>query len=216
MRKILLGTTAVVGAALLTATVAQAQTAPTVRVGGFIQVLGHYLDDDADKPNGAGTGAGGGNANSRDKLDFRNELEVVVNVAGKAANGLGYGAVIEIQNDNGRGGSTNFDVDEAYLFISSPTLGTVRFGDAPDDVTLFAGGLVTTAVTGTLQLAGSVSAASTKVITLGAATLATPLALTTAGAGGNLNVSNELRPELGALGIVSCLFVLGSCPFGMA
>jgi hypothetical protein len=64
--------------------------------------------------------------------------------------------------------------------------GTVRFGDASDDVTLFAGGLVTTAVTGTLQLAGSVSAASTKVITLGAATLATPLALTTAGAGGNL------------------------------
>jgi len=129
MRKILLGTTAVVGAALLTATVAQAQTAPTVRVGGFIQVLGHYLDDDRDKANGAGTGAGGGNANARDKFDFRTELEVVVNVAGKAANGLAYGAVIEMQNDNGRGGATNFDTDEAYIFLSSPTLGTIRFGD---------------------------------------------------------------------------------------
>jgi hypothetical protein len=64
--------------------------------------------------------------------------------------------------------------------------GTVRFGDASDDVTSFAGGLDTTAVTGTLQLAGSVSAASTKVITLGAATLASPLALATSGTGGNL------------------------------
>ena len=35
MRKILLGTTAVVGAALWMPTVAQAQEAPTVRIGGF-------------------------------------------------------------------------------------------------------------------------------------------------------------------------------------
>jgi predicted porin len=129
MRKILLGTTAVVGAALLTATAAQAQTAPTVRVGGFIQVLGQYLDDDRDKPNGTGTGAVGANATSRDKFDFRTELEVQVFVSGKAANGLAYGAVIEMQNDNGRGGPTNFDVDESYIFLSSPTMGTLRFGD---------------------------------------------------------------------------------------
>jgi hypothetical protein len=138
MRKILLGTTAVIGAALLGATAAQAQTAPTVRVGGFLQVLGHYINDDADEPNGAGTGAGGGNLNTRDNFDFRTELEVVVSVAGKAANGLGYGAVIELQNDGGNGGNTNIDTDEAYIFVTSPTLGSIRFGEEDSAASLLA------------------------------------------------------------------------------
>lgn len=135
MRKILLGTTAVVGAALLGSTVAQAQEAPTVRVGGFIQVLGQYLNDDADKAT-TGNGVAGAGLAARDKFDFRNELEVVVTVAGKAANGLGYGAVIELQND-GVGG-TAMDIDEAYAFVSSPTLGTVRFGDEDSAASLLA------------------------------------------------------------------------------
>ena len=129
----------------------------------------------------------------------------VVTVAGK----VDIAGALTISNSTD--GSANFTRDVAtgtltanagaydLLFLenlttttagSATTLGavsrTVRFGDASDDVATFAGGLVTTAVTGTLQLAGSVSAASTKSITLGAATLATPLALTTAGAGGNL------------------------------
>ena len=37
MRKILLGTTAVVGAALLAPSFAAAQEAPTVRIGGFFR-----------------------------------------------------------------------------------------------------------------------------------------------------------------------------------
>ena len=42
MRKILLGTTAVVGAALLAPTMAAAQEAPTVRVGGYFRVYYGY------------------------------------------------------------------------------------------------------------------------------------------------------------------------------
>lgn len=126
MRKILLGTTAVVGAALI-GNAAQAQTAPTVRVGGFMEITGAYINDDNDKNVLA---AGPGRTLSRDKFDFRSEFEVQVFVTGKAANGLSYGAVIELQNDNvGGGAGSALDADEAYVFISSPTLGTLRIGE---------------------------------------------------------------------------------------
>jgi predicted porin len=127
MRKILLGTTAVVGAALIGATTAQAQTAPTVRVGGFMLTQVTYTLDDLDRAQGTPTGVGGAGRVARQRTDFKNEVEISVFVNGKAANGMAYGAVIEIQND-GTGG-TIFDIDEAYVFVSSPTLGTIRFGE---------------------------------------------------------------------------------------
>jgi predicted porin len=144
MRKILLGTTAVVGAALFGTGVAQAQTAPTVRVGGYFEFTAGYVRDDADRaiPGVAGETIGAvGNRParqiSRSRTDFRSDLEVQVIVRGKAANGLSYGADIEMQMDNVTNSGANanagsggiFDTDEAWMFISSPTLGTLQFGD---------------------------------------------------------------------------------------
>lgn len=142
MRKILLGTTAVVGAALIGATTAQAQTAPTVRVGGFMFGMYNNISDDFDRgrvaigqsaagtPVAQGTGVAGAGQVGRSRNDFRHELEVHVFVTGKMANGLSYGGVIEIQNDGtGAGAGTGLDLDEAYVFVSSPTLGTIRFGE---------------------------------------------------------------------------------------
>ncbi|MGX9966576.1 porin [Roseomonas sp. F4] len=130
MRKILLGTTAVVGAALMGMGVAQAQEAPTVRVGGYFEFTGGYIDDNFD------TAATTGLPASRSKVDFRSDMEITVIVRGKAANGLSYGAEIELQMDNvTNGGSQNsgnggiVDTDEMWGFISSPTLGTLQFGD---------------------------------------------------------------------------------------
>lgn len=127
MRKILLGTTGVVAAALIGMGAAQAQQAPTVRVGGFMLTQMNYQDDDLDKANGAPTGVAGAGRIARDEIDFKNEVEIQITVSGKAANGLTYGAVIEIQND-GTGG-TVFDQDEAYVFLGTPTLGQIRFGE---------------------------------------------------------------------------------------
>jgi predicted porin len=127
MRKILLGTTGVVAAALIGMGAAQAQQAPTVRVGGFMLTQMNYQDDDLDKANGAPTGVGAAGTIARDEIDFKNEVEISLTVAGKAANGLAYGAVIEIQND-GTGGSV-MDIDEAYVFVGTPTLGQLRFGE---------------------------------------------------------------------------------------
>ncbi|HZF74669.1 MAG TPA: porin [Acetobacteraceae bacterium] len=134
MRKILLGTTAVVGAALMGMSYAQAQTAPSVRVGGFLFLKGIWADDDADRGVAIGanpTGAQQQRIGRRDRFDFTNEVEVHVLVTGKAANGMSYGAVIELQNDNSgaSGAGSAVDLDEAYGFISTPTLGTLRFGE---------------------------------------------------------------------------------------
>jgi predicted porin len=126
MRKILLGTTGVVGAALIGLGAAQAQEAPRVTIGGFMLTQMNWQDDtlDAATPNNGVNRAGNV---ARDAIDFKNEVEIVLNVTGKAANGLAYGAVIEIQND-GTGGSV-MDLDEAYVFVGTPTLGQLRFGE---------------------------------------------------------------------------------------
>ena len=134
MRKILLGTTGVVGAALIGMGAAQAQQAPTVRVGGYLQTTVAISDDNLDTARGTNagpTGVAGAGRVDRSSTDFRNEVEIHVFVTGKAANGLSYGAVVEIQNDNvgGGGSGSALDLDEAYVFVSSPTLGTIRFGE---------------------------------------------------------------------------------------
>ena len=161
MRKILLGTTAVVAAALM-GPVAQAQTTlagynageprsmlggvPTrpgvpgsevaagtfgVRVGGYFEFTGGWINDTYDR-NAVTLNAG--NTRSRDKLDFRSDAEIVVIANGKTAGGLSYGMQIELQVDNifpnaSTSAGTGVDTDEFWGYVSSPTMGTLMFGD---------------------------------------------------------------------------------------
>jgi hypothetical protein len=164
MRKILLGTTAVVGAALLAPSVASAQQAPTVRIGGYFQAYYGYTQQTGtavtnvsmnqlggDNPTGiapspiAGTVQGGNPADDRGstrlgKNDFSSDAEIHVFVNGKTANGLSYGAVLEMAFNQQEGATrdgarravndkTTAFMDEMYAFVSSPTLGQIRFGD---------------------------------------------------------------------------------------
>lgn len=148
MRKILLGTTAVVGAALLGATVAQAQTAPTVRVGGYFEFSAGYIDDDADKN---AVVLAPGQTVDRDKVDFRSDMEISIIVRGKAANGLVYGAEIEFQMDANNTSATAIDTDEMWMFVQSPTLGTLQFGDqdsAADQIRVGTPGLTNLGISG--------------------------------------------------------------------
>ena len=173
MRKLLLGSTAVVGFALLAPSFAEAQQAPTVRIGGYFRFNYSFTDQDLGNSSGVlaplgATGAGvtlpaglggarvpvdqGRQSANTGKSDFQTDAEIHVIVTGKAANGLTYGATVEMQIDsndgsglgggipaglNGgtvgpRGGAsskTTFDTDELYGFIASPAFGQLRFGD---------------------------------------------------------------------------------------
>ncbi|MFC7693844.1 porin [Paeniroseomonas aquatica] len=177
MRKILLGTTAVVGAALLAPAVAVAQEAPTVRIGGFFRAYygntqqsgrnstqhgtchpGSPATVGSTLPTGVASGTGNlpldstGNVARLSKNDFSTDAEVHVFVNGKTANGLSYGAVIEIAFNQQEGrnvvqqrataGKTTASIDEYYAFVASPRFGQIRFGDEDGPV----GGLMNSGV----------------------------------------------------------------------
>jgi outer membrane protein OmpU len=84
MKKVLLGTSALIAAAALFAGAASAQT-PKVTIGGFADFQAGIASDDLD-------------ANQRNH-GFRNDTEVSVHVDGKSDAGLGYGAVIDLEAD---------------------------------------------------------------------------------------------------------------------
>jgi len=143
MRKILLGTTAVVGLALVAqaanaqgiapgqaqgATLTQAP-APglagvgglTVRLGGYYEFSAANVQDDNDRA----TRLNATHGKARRRNDFRNDMELNVFVDGRAANGMQYGAVLEMQMDNQT--NTGVDFDEMYGFMKG-SWGEFRFG----------------------------------------------------------------------------------------
>ena len=199
MRKILLGTTAVVGAALLAPSFAAAQEAPTVRIGGFFRAYYGYTQQtgrNSTTPSALANNTSGGNLQQStvnvggvngvggtnipvtesnvggsnnlagqslsttgageigrlSKNDFSTDAEVHVFVNGKTANGMSYGAVIEMAFNQQEGrnivqqrastGKTTANIDEWYAFVASPTWGQVRFGDEDGPV----GGLMNSGV----------------------------------------------------------------------
>lgn len=202
MRKILLGTTAVIGAALLAPMSAMAQdggggrssvvvnpASPdganygrvggpaltpgdvTVRVGGYF--AGWYSHTTQSNPNTIGgatpiapngsTGVvsassaapqAGTGSTKTGKNDFHSDAEIHVYVDGKAANGLRYGAVLEMTFNGSEGTSpasgrrtfsfkTGALMDEMYAYAALPGLGQIRFGDEDGSVGLMTTGVVT-------------------------------------------------------------------------
>jgi predicted porin len=120
MKKILLGTTALIGATLL-AGVASAED-PKVTVGGFSTFEAAYSKSD-NNPN-------------EQKPAFRNDNEIHFNIAGKTDAGLGYGAEIDLQADiDGSGassgaGSANqgLNAHRTYSWLQGDQWGHVEFG----------------------------------------------------------------------------------------
>lgn len=132
MRKILMGSTAIAAAALFAPGDAYAQLPADpglqVRVGGYFRFNYAFVDQSLNNQGSGGTDTPSG------KNDFASDAEIQVIIAGKAANGLTYGAVIEFQvdarTDSATTGSKTFvDTDEMWMFLATPTMGQLRFGD---------------------------------------------------------------------------------------
>ena len=155
MRKILLGTTAVVGLALAAPAAFAQGIAPgspqgqtltpapapsiagagglTVRLGGYYEFSGASIQDDNDRA----TRLNAAHGKARQRTDFRNDMELNVFVDGTAANGMKYGAVLEMQSDNVNTGSTTVNFDEMYGFFRG-SWGDFRFGQEDSAASLMA------------------------------------------------------------------------------
>lgn len=161
MRKILLGTTAVVGAVVMASTGAMAQGADPfraagpamtshrdleVRLGGFFRF--YYSNTNQDYINAGGINQG--------KSDFQEETEIHVVANGKAANGLRYGVAVEIQNDSvrqatgGTNSKTSLDLDEVWGYVAG-SFGQLRFGDEDNVWGLMSVGQISNFATGGLD-----------------------------------------------------------------
>src|SRR6185369_1475217 len=95
MKKVLLGSTALIGAALLAAP-AQAQL--EVTVGGSVGFQAGWFDTDL--------------TNNNDR-DFQSEADLIVRASGVADNGLEYGAEVVLQSST----SDSSNADEALLYV---------------------------------------------------------------------------------------------------
>lgn len=120
MKKILLGTSALIGAAVLLAGAAQADD-PKVTVGGFSTFEAGWS-----KSNYTG---------SQHQVAFRNDNEIHFNIAGKTDAGLGYGAEIDLQADiDGSSttaqGSTNSGINarRTYGYLQGDQWGHIEYG----------------------------------------------------------------------------------------
>jgi len=103
MKKILLGTTALIGATAAMAGVALAED-PKVTVGGFATFEAGYVSDDLDA--------------AQRSHGFRNDYEISFSIDGKSDNGLMYGAVADLEADvtadaNGEG----VNASRTYIYL---------------------------------------------------------------------------------------------------
>ena len=105
MKKILLGSTVLVGAAALFAGAAFAGETPKVTLGGTIDFQAGYVDEDR-------TASGVLDSNTRGG-QFRTESEISLKIDAKTDAGLGYGGEIVIPVDafQGTNGGTSVDTD---------------------------------------------------------------------------------------------------------
>ena len=164
MRKLLLATAAVLGAGIFgTAETAQAQTATTaaapapgtvtVRLNGRFRFFAAYIND-SDAQNNLQGGNGTTPLTGTNKLanyDFIEYARLYPGFDGVAANGLKYGASLEIRQDHngGAGGGTFGSISvqdqtrgELYFrrewgYIGTDKLGTIRFGNTDPASSLY-------------------------------------------------------------------------------
>ena len=104
MKKILLGTSALVGAAALFAGAANAAETPKITLGGFSTFQAGFASEDLDTNQRSGA--------------FRSDNVVTVRVNGKTDGGLGYGAGIDLQADtSGNNDGAGVNSERTFVYV---------------------------------------------------------------------------------------------------
>ncbi len=109
MKKILLGTSALVGAAALFAGAANAAETPKITLGGFSNFEAGFVSEDQDTNKRSGA--------------FRTDNVITVRVNGKTDMGLGYGAGIDLEADTsqnadaGSSGSSAVNSERTFVYV---------------------------------------------------------------------------------------------------
>lgn len=117
MKKILLGTSGLVGAVALFAGAALAET-PKVTVGGFVDFQAGIVDQDSDTAAGTDVRNHG----------FRNDSEVSFRADGKSDAGLNYGAQVDLEADvTGDSNGQGVNASRTFAFVDGG-FGRVEMG----------------------------------------------------------------------------------------
>lgn len=118
MKRILLGTTMLIGAASLAAA-AHADT-PKITLGGVADFQMGYAGSQDVKAADARSGA------------FRSDTEITLNIDGKTDGGLGYGGFIALEADASQDADQSSDSEDnasrTYLYVDSKAFGRVQMG----------------------------------------------------------------------------------------
>jgi hypothetical protein len=131
MKRILLGTTTLIGAAVLFAGAASADT-PKVTIGGYENFEAGWESDNLNKPSGSndyfGTGSSVGVPKQRPDA-FRSDTEVSVKIDGKSDMGLGYGGEVDLLADTsldvqGRG----INASKTFIYLEKSPWGRIELG----------------------------------------------------------------------------------------
>ena len=143
LKRVLLGSTALLGAGAMLLTAQEASAQVEVSVGGFARwavAAGNFNDLTGN--------------NNRRSLYFRNDTEVFVTFRGKDdATGTEYGAKVELEADT----NALFNADETWLWIKG-SWGELRLGDEDGGADMFkVGGASVAAGTGGIDGMGEVA-----------------------------------------------------------
>ena len=115
MKKVLMGTSALVAATVMASGSALAADPIKLGVGGYMQTHIGFVSLDSDDH--------GGQARDQQGVDILRDTEVFFKGSTKLDNGIEVGADIQLE------GSTSGDqIDESYMWISSDTMGQIIFG----------------------------------------------------------------------------------------
>ena len=121
MKKILIGTSALVAAGMIAAPGAMAAEKIKLGLGGFMSQYAGYTTQEASYETATST--------SYSSFDVKGNTEIYAQGSTKLDNGITVGAQVQMEADKQ---NNAVGTDWSFLYLTSPTMGTLQLGEAGD------------------------------------------------------------------------------------